>query len=42
MNHYLPGQSVKALQALAKKTGLPVAEHIRRAVEAYLKEMKKS
>jgi len=28
---------IKALRALAKKTGLSVSEHIRRAVDEYLK-----
>ncbi len=38
VNHYLPKPQVQALRALAKKTGLSVAELIRRAVELYLKQ----
>jgi hypothetical protein len=37
MSHFLPEPQVKALRALAKKTGLTVADLIRRAVEVYLR-----
>ena len=40
VNHYLPEPQVKALLALAKKTGLSVSELIRRAIEAFLKDHK--
>lgn len=35
-NSYLPSQTILALKNLAKETGLPLAEHIRRAIDAYL------
>jgi predicted DNA-binding protein len=38
---FLPEPMTKRLTALSKKTGLPIAEHIRRAIEVYLKEDKK-
>lgn len=34
---FLPEQVVDALKALSQKTGLSVAEHIRRAIDEYLK-----
>jgi predicted DNA-binding protein len=34
---YLKEKQVSALTALSKKTGAPVAELIRRAIDAYLK-----
>ncbi len=34
---FLPDQMIALLHALAKKTGLSVAEHIRRALDLYLK-----
>lgn len=37
----LAAAQLKALRAMAKKTGLSVSEHIRRAVDAYLKEIGK-
>lgn len=37
-NIYLSTQQKKALKALAKKTGLTVAELVRRAVDILLKE----
>ena len=40
-NHCLPEPLFLALKALSKKTGLSMAELIRRAVEAFLKENKK-
>jgi hypothetical protein len=40
LNFYLPEQVVAALQALSDKTGLTVSEHIRRAIDAYLKKNK--
>jgi hypothetical protein len=38
VNHFLPKPQVQALKSLAKKTGLSLAELIRRAVELYLKQ----
>jgi len=38
-NFYFPPQMLKRLKAASKKTGLPVSEHIRRAVEQYLKQL---
>jgi predicted DNA-binding protein len=35
-NSYLPAQTILALKTLAKETGLPLAEHIRRAIDSYL------
>lgn len=40
VNYHLPEQQIKALQELAKKTGLSVAEHIRRALDRYLRKEK--
>lgn len=37
---FLPEPLVKALKALAQRTDVSVAEHIRRAIEAYLKRQK--
>lgn len=37
---FLPGPLLKALHALRKKTDVSVAEHIRRAIEQYLKQRK--
>jgi len=34
---FLPEPVIAALKALSEKNGLPVAEHIRRAVDEYLK-----
>ena len=34
---FLPEPLIKALKALADRTDVSVAEHIRRAVEAYLR-----
>lgn len=34
---FLPDPVVAALKALSEKSGLSVAEHIRRAIDAYLK-----
>jgi predicted DNA-binding protein len=35
---FLPEPLMKALRALSKKTDIPVSEHIRRAIETYLRE----
>jgi predicted DNA-binding protein len=40
-NIHLPEKVVAALKALSEKTGLSYAEHIRRAVDAYLKKESK-
>jgi len=37
---YLPEPLLKALRALAKKSDVSVAEHIRRAIEEYLERRK--
>jgi predicted DNA-binding protein len=37
---FLPAAVVKALKALAKRTGVSAAEHVRRAIANYLKEPK--
>jgi len=37
---FLPEPVVAALRALADKTGLSVAEHVRRAVDEYLRKHK--
>lgn len=34
---YFPEQMFKRLLALAKRTGISIAEHVRRAVDEYLK-----
>jgi predicted DNA-binding protein len=36
---FLPEPLLKALKALAKKSDVSAAEHIRRAIEAYLKQI---
>jgi predicted DNA-binding protein len=38
---FLKEQQLKKLEALSEKTGAPVAELIRRAIDAYLKGNKK-
>lgn len=40
-NIFLPEQILARLRALAERTGLSVAEHIRRAVEDYLTKREK-
>jgi len=37
---FLPDATIAALRALADRTGLSVAEHIRRAIDVYLKRQK--
>ena len=39
INLYMPKDQIKRLEAVSEKTGAPVAELIRRAVEAYLKRL---
>ena len=41
VNLHLPERVVAALKALSEKTGLSYAEHIRRAIDAYLKKESK-
>jgi predicted DNA-binding protein len=41
LNFFLPEQVIAALQALSEKTGLSVSEHVRRAIDAYLKNQQK-
>jgi predicted DNA-binding protein len=38
---FLKGEQLAKLQTLSRKTGAPVAELIRRAIDAYLKIRKK-
>jgi predicted DNA-binding protein len=40
VNYHLPEQALAKLQAESKRTGLSVAEIIRRAIDTYLKEQK--
>ena len=40
-NYYFPKQMLAKLKAASKKTGLPVSELIRRAVEDFLKQHEK-
>jgi len=37
---FLPDVFLKALKRLKEKTGLPIAEHIRRAIDEYLNKNK--
>jgi len=37
-NYYYPEPLLKALKTMSKKTGLPVAELIRRAITEYLRK----
>lgn len=39
-NIFLPEQLLAKLRALSKSTGLSVAEHIRRAIDEYLRKQK--
>jgi predicted DNA-binding protein len=41
MNIYLNQQQKKSMETLSEKTGAPVAELIRRAIDAYLASKKK-
>jgi predicted DNA-binding protein len=41
MNIYLNGEQKRKLEKLSDKTGAPVAELVRRAIDAYLKLRKK-
>jgi len=41
MNIYLTKEQKKALEKLSAKTGAPVAELVRRAIDAYLTTRKK-
>lgn len=36
-NLFIPEQAIAKLQALARKTGITVSEHVRRAIDEYLK-----
>jgi predicted DNA-binding protein len=40
INTHLTKQQIEALKKLADKTGLTVAEHIRRAIDEYLEKKK--
>jgi predicted DNA-binding protein len=39
-NIYLPDEQVAKLKKLSDKTGAPMSEIVRRAIEAYLKKSK--
>jgi len=39
INLYMPQEQIKRLESVSEKTGAPIAELIRRAVEAYLKRL---
>ena len=41
VNYYLSESQLAKLKALAKITGLSISEHIRRAIDLYLKELKR-
>lgn len=41
VQYHLTDKQIAALKILAEKSGLSVAEHIRRAVDAYLEKEKK-
>ncbi|MGD0626603.1 MAG: ribbon-helix-helix domain-containing protein [Thermodesulfobacteriota bacterium] len=41
INFYVATAQIKGLKALSKKTGLSVSEHVRRAIDEYLKEQRK-
>ncbi len=41
MNIYLTGEQKRKLEKLSEKTGAPVAELVRRAIDAYLASRKK-
>jgi len=36
----LPDDLMEALRRLSKRTGAPMAEHVRRAIDEYLKKLK--
>ena len=40
VNYYLSENQLDKLKKLSNKTGLSVSEHIRRAIDLYLKELK--
>ena len=40
-NTYLSEKQIQGLEALAKATDIKVAEHIRRAIDAYLQAQKR-
>jgi predicted DNA-binding protein len=40
-NYFYPAAMLARLKAISRKTGLPVAELIRRAIDEYLKRQKK-
>jgi predicted DNA-binding protein len=39
-NFFLPEQIIAALKLLSEKTGISVSEHLRRAIESYLRKQK--
>jgi predicted DNA-binding protein len=41
-NIFLPEPLIRRLKALSEKTGLSVAEHIRRAIDDYLKKQREA
>lgn len=38
---YLADRQIERLEALVKETGITMAEHVRRAIDDYLKKVKK-
>lgn len=42
ITHHLTEQQIERLQAESKRTGLPVSELIRRAIDAWLDKVEKS
>lgn len=41
INAYYTEQQIAQLDALQRKTGITVSEHLRRAVDAYLQDLRK-
>jgi predicted DNA-binding protein len=41
VNFYVTKKQIEQLKVLSRKTGLPVSEHVRRAIDEYLEKKKK-
>ncbi len=41
INFYVAKAQIRGLKSVSKKSGLSVSEHVRRAIDQYLKEQKK-
>jgi len=41
VNFYVAKKQIEQLKVLSRKTGLPVSEHVRRAIDEYLEKKKK-